>query len=521
MSIMNSIASGLLIGISCVLPFTALGAPNEGPESIESYKRAILETADPRREALLRKKLGDAYIQQEEYTQAAEEFSRALSLAPSAFTTQDRVQMAVHLSWAGRLDEAVLVLRKVLVDEPKNRNARVQLAKILSWTDDLKAAEAEADAVLNKHPSDQEALIVKANVLRWRGDAKASIPVYEKALARGESFEARVGLAYAHLDMGEKDAAVAISKDLKPAYPYQERELERFSNALCGVRSSHLGIQYSYYKDSDDNRVNRYALLYGFWTGRWESELLYRLTDAVDPVRHEKAEDILVTTRGQLGSINTRAGAGIVRNRGGGGGIVVGQAGGDIVLGWGTAGVSASRDMLTDTAQLIDNRIVRTSGALSLTEILFPRITFFQNYRRSGYSDDNSSNDFSFGVRYAATTAAPAVAVGYRFRFWDFRRQSGSGYFDPEDFISHQVFLSLYAEKSGYYGYVEPYVGYQSFNRYDVQNHNTFAGFGATAGWQMKKCTAFEVNAEGSNEAGGAAAGFGYYLVGFRLVKNF
>jgi hypothetical protein len=241
----------------------------------------------------------------------------------------------------------------------------------------------------------------------------------------------------------------------------------------------------------------------------------------MDPVRKDKADDIRVTTRTQLGRVGAGAAAGMVRNGEDGGAIVVGQVTGDVAVEWGTVGVGVSRDMMMDTAQLIENRIVRTSGSFNASEILSPQLTLSQSYIRSGYSDDNGSNDLRFGVRYAMPIAGPAAAVGYRFRFWDFRRQSGGGYFDPEDFISHQAFLSLSAEKGGFYWYLEPYVGYQSFTRYEEQNHNTFAGFGASAGWKMKKCTTLEVSAEGSNEAGGAAAGFGYYLIGFRLVRNF
>jgi tetratricopeptide (TPR) repeat protein len=521
MSMRVLIIAGILLGMCSSLASAQSSPPGGDAGIIESYTRAISGAKDKKQEALLRKKLGDYYALQEDNSRAAAEYVEALFLAPSAFTEQERVQMAIVISWADRLEDASSVLRAILAKNPGNLPARIHLAKVLSWSDKLQEAEGEAEKVLRSQPENQEALIIKANVLRWRGNAKASIPEYEKALARGENFEARIGLAYAHLDMGEKEAAVAIGKDLKPAYPYQEQELEKFSDALCRVRASHLGIQYSYYKDSDDNRVNRYAVLYGFWVGRWQSELSYRMTEATDPVRKEQADDIRVTTRAQLGRVGTGAAAGMVRTGGGGGAIVVGQASGDVAVSWGSVGVRASRDMMTDTAQLIENRIVRTSGAFSLSEIPFPRLTFFQNYLRSGYSDGNSSNDFSFGVRYATRIDSPTAAVGYRFRFWDFRRQSGSGYFDPEDFISHQAFLSLYAEKNGFYGYLEPYVGYQSFTRYEEQNHNTFAGFGASAGWQMKKCTAFEVNAEGSNEAGGAAAGFGYYLVGIRLVKYF
>jgi tetratricopeptide (TPR) repeat protein len=511
----------ILLGVCSSLALAEPSKENGDAGIIASYEKAISEAKDKKEEALLRKRLGDYYVSREDYTNAAEEFVKALSLSPSTFTRQERLQIAIWISWADRLDDAVRVLRSILAEDQKDRDARVQLAKVLSWSDKLNEAEAEADSVLKEYPENQEALIVKANVLRWRGDARASIPVYEKALALGENFDARIGLAYAYLDTGEKKTAQEISKTLNPLYPVQEKELAKFSDSLCGVQASHVGIQYSYYKDSDDNTVNRSALSYGFWAGRWETELTYRLTDANDPVRHKKAEDIWITTSAQAGRLGTGGGVGISRTDGGTGNFLTGQAKADVSMGWGTVGVSASREALSDIAQLIENRIVRTSGTLSLSETLSPRLAFSESYTHAGYSDSNSADDLRLGARYAVTLASPKIATGYRFRYWDFRRQSGSGYFDPEGFISHQIFASLYAEQGKWYASLEPYVGLQSFTRYGEYSSHSFYGAFASAGWTMKKCTSFEVNGEGGNYAGGTAAGYAYYLIGFGLKVYF
>jgi hypothetical protein len=360
---------------------------------------------------------------------------------------------------------------------------------------------------------------VKANALRWRGDNRASIPLYEQALAQHDDFDARIGLAFAYLDLGEKRTAQDIGGNLKPASPAQERELARFSDALCDVQTWHLSVPYSYYYDSDKNTVNRVALVYGFRAGRLDTELAYRLTDAKDPVRHENAEDIGITAHAKVGRFDTGAGMGI--SKAGGGNLVTGQARAESDTAWGTIGVSASREMLTDTAQLIENRIARTSGTLGLSETMSPRVSFTERFIYSGYSDGNNSEDLWLGAKYAVTLSSPKIAAGYRFRYLDFRRQSGSGYFDPEDFTSHQVYASLYAEKNGYYAYLEPSIGYQSYTRYGDGVSDTFYSLFASAGWTMKKCTAFEIYVEGGNYAGGAVAGYNYYQVGFRLTAYF
>jgi tetratricopeptide (TPR) repeat protein len=513
------VTAGILLGVCCALPTAAGAEASNGAGTIEHYQQAISGAKDKKEEAVLRKKLGDQYAAQEDYPQAAASYLTALALAPSAFTLQERLQMAIAISWADRLDDAEAVLRSILAEDPNDRDARIHLAKVLSWSEKPQEAEAEADWVLSRHTEDRDALLVKANVMRWRGDARASIPVYEKALAQGENFDARIGLAYAYLDAGEKGTAKEISAPLKPAYPYQEKELARFSDALCTVQARHLSVPYSYYYDSDKNSVNRVALLYGFGAGRWDTELAYRLTDAKDPVRHEHAEDIGITAHAKVGRFDTGAGMGISMT--GGGNLVTGHAGADTDTAWGAIGASASREMLTDTAQLIENRITRTSGTLGLSETVSPRLSFFERFIYSGYSDGNNSEDLRLGAKYAVTLSLPKIAAGYRFRYLDFRRQSGSGYFDPEDFTSHQVYASLYAEKDGYYANLEPSVGYQSYTRYGGRVSDTFYSLFAAAGWTMKKCTAFEIYVEGGNYAGGAVAGYNYYQVGLKLTAYF
>ncbi len=513
------VSAGILLGL-CLAHTPAARAADRGDAGTAvSSPQAASDEKDREKEAVRRKDLGDQYAAKEDYPRAADEYLAALSLFPLAFSREERLQMAIAISWADRLDDAAAVLRSILAEDPDDRDARIHLAKVLSWSNKLQEAEAEADRVLSRYPENQDALLVKANVMRWRGDARASIPVYEKALAQGENFDARIGLAYAYLDAGEKGAAKEISAPLKPAYPYQEKELARFSDALCGVRARHLGVPYSYYYDSDKNRVNRVALLYGFWAGRWESELGYWLTDAEDPVRHEKAEDLAITTHGKTGRLDTGAGVGI--NRTDDGNMVTGQARADLETAWGAVGMSASREALTDTAQLIENRITRSSGTLSLSETVSPRLLFSERFIYSGYSDGNNAEDLWLSAKYAVTLAAPKIAAGYRFRYWDFRRQSRSGYFDPEDFTSHQIFVSLYAEKNGFYASLEPYTGYQSYTRYGVKNSGTFFGAYGSAGWTMKKCTAFEIYAEGGDYAGGTVAGYDYYQIGFKLIAYF
>jgi tetratricopeptide (TPR) repeat protein len=514
-----TVSAGILLGICFALPPSLRAEGSGGAGTGEPSQKVTSGAKDRKEEAVRRKTLGDQYAAQEDYPRAADEFLAALSLAPSAFTRQERLQMAIAISWADRFDDAAAILRAILAEDPKDRDARIHLAKVLSWSDKLQEAEAAADQVLQRYPEDRDALLVKANTLRWRGDARASIPVYEKALAQGENFDAQIGLAYAYLDAGEKEKAKALSGPLKPVYPYQRKELARFTDALCGTRASRAGIQYSHYEDSDHNRVNRTTLSFGLWAGAWDTELSYRLTEATDPLRRVNADDLWIAARSRQGRFDIAAEAGVSQTARGS--LATGQARAETAAGWMSFGASAAREALSDTALLIENRIVRTLGALSMTETLSPRLSITERYIYSGYSDGNSANDLWLTANYTVKTTLPKITTGYQFRYLDFRRQSRGGYFDPEDFISQQVFLALYAERNGFHVYLQPSGGYQSFTRYGSRTGETFYSVAATAGWTMKKCTSFELAGEGGNYAGGTVAGYNYYQVGFRLTAYF
>jgi thioredoxin-like negative regulator of GroEL len=364
MTVRTVLLTVVLIGI-CFSPAWA-GLPAEGgdAETIASYEKAIIDAKDKKEEALPERSWA-TITRPRKTTKAAEEFVKALSESPPS--PAERLQMATAISWADRPDDAIRVLQSLLAENQQDRDARIHLARVLSWSDRLQEAQAEADIVLKDYPENQDALLVKANTLRWRGEAAASIPVYEKALAQGENFDVRIGLASAYLAIGKKETA----KDrLNACRPFPTRKkLQKFQDALCATRPAGPGIQYSYYKDSDDNRENRYALFFGFWVHDWESEVRYDLFDAVDPVRREKAEDVLFRTYSRHGTIGTGAGLGVIRTDSGSGNTVIGHLKADFDLGWGTVGVSAAREVLTDTAQLIENEIVKTSGALFLSSV--------------------------------------------------------------------------------------------------------------------------------------------------------
>jgi tetratricopeptide (TPR) repeat protein len=483
-------------------------------------QQAAPAARDAGEQALLHKTLGDQYASQGNYGKAADEFFLAFSLDSAAFTRDERVRMATVLSWAKRFDAAIAVLRPIVAEDPKNHDARVQLARVLSWSGKQGEAEQEADAVLAEYPDSPEALLVKANVLRWKGDAAGAAKLYRKILEGKEDFDARLGLAHAYLGAGDARSAQETGALLKPVSADQEKGLSGLNKALCGAKRKKAGAQYSHYRDSDHNLVDRYGLSSGLRAGNNEAELGYRLTEAHNPVQGTRSKEAWLNSQFRTVGLDAAIGAGMYLP-GDSGAFATGYVRAKRGTGWGSVSVGASREALTDTALLIDGKILRTSEALSLSQDLSGDLTFSESYVRSLYSDDNNADDILVTVQKGLLRSGPQIDAGYRFRYLDFKRQSLGGYFDPEDFTAHRFSISLKAERGRLHVHLEPSFGFLSYRRYGETVRMVFTAAAASAEWRMKNCISLEINAQGGNYAAAATTGFAYNLVGIGLKASF
>ena len=99
-------------------------------QTIDQLQKTIASTADPAEQSKLYKQLGDAFVAQDNLEQAAGAFSKALALGRDRFTARERVQMAIYLSWADRLQESKDELNRVINQDAKNIAARTHLARV-------------------------------------------------------------------------------------------------------------------------------------------------------------------------------------------------------------------------------------------------------------------------------------------------------------------------------------------------------------------------------------------------------
>jgi tetratricopeptide (TPR) repeat protein len=263
----------------------------ESADSVDALQSRIKSTSDRSTLARLHKQLGDQYITQDRIAEAAEAYGGALEGDPDQFSSAERVQMAIYLSWADKLKPSERELRAVLAREPKHQEARTHLARVLSWQGELSEAIEEADNVLKEHPKDREALLIKADALQWRGNYSEAIPLYRQ-LAANDNFDARVGLSRSLLATGNRTGSVEIISSLKPGNARQERELIKLRESIDQETRPSLDARYNYFSDSDDNRLNRYSLSSNFSIGNQKLGVTFRHTDAEDETRDNRAEDL-------------------------------------------------------------------------------------------------------------------------------------------------------------------------------------------------------------------------------------
>jgi tetratricopeptide (TPR) repeat protein len=487
-------------------------------EAIEAYGKAIGAENKQEKKAQLHKDLGDLFSSREDFGKAADQYISALASSRD-FNGEERLQMATRMSWGGKQDAAIRELRLILANNAGNQEARVQLARTLSWNGDLDGSIEEAERVLSADPENRDALLVKANTLKWQGKVGQSLPIYDKLLQGEEDFDARQGLAYALLAAGDRKGARQSASLLQPRYPYQEKELKQLRDELMRIARPHLDPWYSYYSDTDHNQLNRYGLHYGQAAGNLDLDFDFRHTDARDATRHNWAQDFTARAYSKItGFLGLGGGVGLTSvHNSGTNYFVTGNVRGNVAVPSGSIDFSLARDFLSDTAELIENRIRINSATLSASQRVTGRFSVFARYSYRDYSDDNDANDFLIAPSYAIFRGSPSLTAGYRFRYMNYARQSAGGYFDPNDFMSHQIFATFSFEKEAFSSYFEPYFGVQSFRRYGNDSTDLVGGLYGSVGYQLTSFLRLDIDGEFGNSAVETATGFEYFLVGVKI----
>src|SRR3972149_5090981 len=439
-----------LLVVFILLFFTQAGINGyAADDDIDSLKGALQSAKDGVEVGILHKKIGDHYAANNDYKTAAEYYTQALSLARDHLTVEERIQISKYLSWGAELTEAKKELRLVIAGDGQNLPARVHLARVLSWSGELNEAIEVSEKILHDFPENRDAMLVKANSLRWKGNIKESMSIYRELLRTGEDFDARLGLTYALFQSGDIKEAKESRELIKPQYPYQERELQEFQTYVKAETRPSPYARYDYYIDTEDNQYSRYTLGFGFRLKRWLGRMAYVYTSASDDTRDNSENSLSVSFNSKIADMtDLRAGIGVTMlNNGRSNTFLTGSAGISKVIGNNTLGIDISRSFLTTTAKLIENRIRMDNYTLSSSYRFNNKVSLNTSLSYRDYSDDNTSFDIQIAPRYTLFAVNPGVVIGYRLRYLDFERDSNGGYFDPDSFVSIELFSNISYQK--------------------------------------------------------------------------
>ena len=479
---------------------------------------------DPSERARQHKQSGDLYLKNDDIEKAADAYIQALDLSRNTFSTAERVQMATRLAWADHLARAEKELRDVLAVEPNNLEARIQLARVLSWRDKLTDAVEEADTVLKQAPDNREALQIKADALQWKGDLRRAIPIYEQLIQKEDDFDARLGLSYSLLYGGNRMAAEQSSQILKPTNRNQQERLSKFEDTFEGITRPKLDLQYLYFNDSDGNLLDRYGISQGFWLGNFDMAANFRHTEARDDLRKNRAEEFSLrayTNPNESFGVGGRLGLTQTRN-GNTSSFGTGEIKLEAKIPNGSLGASVTREVLTDSAELIENQIRATIAGLKWSQQITERFSVHPSYWYRSFSDVNHAHDGQFTSQYLLVFN-PKVAVGYRFRYVNFNRQSGGAYFDPSDYYSNRGFISFYLDRPRFYFFSDIFAGQQAFRRNRVRSKDPVYGGAGSIGYRPTRNLVFEFSIEGGQLATGTASTgrYSYLVLGPRFIIRF
>ncbi|MCK9227442.1 MAG: tetratricopeptide repeat protein [Syntrophorhabdaceae bacterium] len=491
-------------------------------QEIENLKAAIDQAEKPRtltQDEAARQTLekGNQLMEEGKHKAAAEQYMIALSLS-KAFSAEEQLQMATVMSWAGSLEEARKRLSAILAENPSLIRARIQLARVLLWSGEFDAALEEIDKVLAVESGNRDALLVRANGLRMKRNYRPATDLYRELINKQPDYDVYEGLTYAYLLSNDRIGTDRTIPLLKPGYPYQEKSLAELKDLRNIKFRPSVAPGFSYYHDTDDNDVWRYFATGTVWFGNWQTSLDYVHIDADSPDFHSSTDNVILSTYSRMPFYGGLGGSIGLADQGR---TVSWSVRGDIDIPDGSIGGRVGYDALTDTAEVMENRIRATNYSMYIHYRPTDRISVWGNYSYRDYSDNNYAHDLMGSISYLFLRRPVSIAVGYRARYLDFDKQTLNGYFDPNNFLSHILFANIFFERGRFYGYAEPYIGYQTYTRYEEGNNSAIGGFAGMMGYRFSRHFAAEANFEAGDYAMSSSGASRYYQVGSRLIINF
>jgi tetratricopeptide (TPR) repeat protein len=326
-------------------------------------------------------------------------------LTEDSASVRANYRLGILASWDGRLDSALVLIRRARLVEPLDPDLRVAEARILSWAGRSDRAVALYDSVLMEHPRHLDGLTGLGQVYLWQG--KYSVAKTYSARALGVEADNRSAI--------ELDRAIARATRPQPE----------------------LTLGWS--NDSDDN-TSWWQTLSGSYLLRDGLRAFGSLgaLEASDPFRNAhrlSAEAGLTYGLGNLFATAALGGRRLSPDTAAGRTAGTARISAGYRLGRAGVGIGYSHYPFDETALLIERTLDVDAFELSGDATIGPGLNLGAGASFSSLSDDNARNAgilaLTQTIRRDFFVGAMARALGYDF--------PGLGYFSPDWFAVYEV----------------------------------------------------------------------------------
>jgi tetratricopeptide (TPR) repeat protein len=373
-----------------------------------------------------------------DYAGARLEYQQALHDNPGYVRALYR--LSILASWDGRLDSALILLRKAREVEPNDPDVRLHEATVLTWAGRYREALARYDSLVTEYPERRDPRFGRARALAWSGHQGRADREFRAILAGDPNdVEALVALAQLRMWQGRPRDADHYNDLALRAAP-ENRSARELRAQVRAIRRPRLEVGFGVSHDSDDNtawwQTVRTSLLLSPGFRLFAGVGAYEASDPAQNGTRISGEAGLHYDVGNLG-VTGALGARILASELGSDRAlptVLAAASYRITPTVG-AGLGYSHYSIDETAFLIGNDIdideISVEGDIEFR----PNLALAVGTGLGFLSDGNSRTSVVVNL---ARRFPPHVGVGLFGRgLWnDFR---GSGYFSPDRFLLGEV----------------------------------------------------------------------------------
>lgn len=488
------------------IAFCALGVPAYGADDQAQLNKQLSQAAQ--------------YCSTDKRSKGAKRYRRLLQQHENQLSSDAFRSIIQSLIDCDDVDGAIDALADFTAAHPQDIDALVMLGNLYSWYGRLLLAGAVADQILTIDPSQRQARLIKANAASWSGDFATALSEYKTLLSQEEDFDTRLGYTYALLATGSYKEAKLSRWWLYDAKISRRQTTLDVNQALIDQARRNLSWKSEYLNDKTESRRLDHTLTYN---------VPFERAGMTIGLRHQQAEDSLTASMQELKGV-----------------VLGGRWRVDSVwrlsgeLAWVEADAEVgtqeavdefnllleskvqhgrwlwdaelSRELYDDSASILANDITRKDIYSHLQVKLNDWVRLNGELRGTDYSDDNESYELVFKTRYALALMAPRIEIGYKYHQQGFQRQSGGGYFAPDNTNSHQITLGFTRYSKNFEGSGEIFYGRQSTTVTGPEQIENIAGLTLDLSYNVMNTFHVFASLEGGHFALGKENGYYYYL---------